>query len=111
MNWRLLRHLIDRTTEGLARDAALLALSRIIVRVSNQDSETRYVSVSKTVRPTLTLTAFLESLGTVMRRLETAAIDLQCADARFLTGGRQNGVTVHRRGQHRRFDRHLATLP
>ena len=82
----LLRHLIDRTTEGLARDAALLALSRIIVRVSNQDSETRYVSVSKTVRPTLTLTAFLESLGTVTRRLETAAIDLQCADARFLTG-------------------------
>ena len=82
----LLRHLIDRTTEGLARDAALLALSRIIVRVSNQDSETRYVSVSKRVRPTLTLTAFLDSLGTVTRRLETAALDLQCADARFLTG-------------------------
>ena len=82
----LLRHLIDRTTEGLARDAALLALSRIIVRVSNQDSETRYVSVSKSVRPTLTLTAFLESLGTITRRLEAAAIDLQCTDARFLTG-------------------------
>lgn len=82
----LLRHLIDRTTEGLARDAALLALSRIIVRVSNQDSETRYVSVSKRVGPTLTLTAFLESLGTVTRRLETAALDLQCADSRFLTG-------------------------
>ena len=82
----LLRHLIDRTTEGLARDAALLALSRIIVRVSNQDSETRYVSVGKSVRPTLTLTAFLESLGTVTRRLETAARDLQRADARFLTG-------------------------
>ena len=82
----LLRHLIDRTTEDLARDAALLALSRIIVRVSNQDSETRYVSVSKTVRPTLTLTAFLQSLGTVTRRLEAAAIDLQCTDARFLTG-------------------------
>ncbi len=82
----LLRHLIDRTTEGLAQDAALLALSRIIVRVSNQDSETRYVSVPKSVRPGLTLTAFLESLGTVTRRLETAALDLQCADARFLTG-------------------------
>lgn len=82
----LLRHLIDRTTENLARDAALLALSRIIVRVSNQDSETRYVSVSKTIRSTLTLTAFLESLATVTRRLEAAAIDLQRADARFLTG-------------------------
>ncbi len=82
----LLRHLIDRATEGLARNAALLALSRIIVRVSNQDSETRYVSVSKAVRPTLTLAAFLESLGTVTRRLEAAALDLQSADGRFLTG-------------------------
>ena len=82
----LLRHLIHRTTEGLARDAALLAFSRIIVRVSNQDCETRYVSVSKTMRPTLTLMAFLESMGTVTRRLEAAAIDLQCSDARFLTG-------------------------
>ena len=82
----LLRHLIDRTTEGLARNAALLALSRIIVRVSNQDSETRYVSVPKTIRPTLTLTAFLESLRTITRRLKAAAIDLQCTDARFLVG-------------------------
>ena len=82
----LLRHLIKRTTEGLAQDAALLAFSRIIVRVSTQDCETRYVSVSKTIRPTLTLTAFLASLGTVTRRLEAAAIDLQCTDARFLTG-------------------------
>ena len=82
----LLRHLINRTTEGLAQNAALLAFSRIIVRVSNQDSETRYVSVSKTIRPTLTLMAFLESLRTITRRLEAAAIDLQCTDARFLTG-------------------------
>ena len=82
----LLKHLIERTTEGLAQDAALLAFSRIIVRVSNQDSETRYVSVSKTIRPTLTLTAFRDSLRTVTGRLKVAAIDLQCTDARFLTG-------------------------
>jgi hypothetical protein len=41
----LLRHLIDTTTKYLSRDAALLALSWIILRVSNQESETRYVSV------------------------------------------------------------------
>ena len=82
----LLRHLIDRTTDGLARDAAQLALSRIIVRVSNQESETRYVSVTRKLQPSLTLQAYLESLRTVIRRLETAALDLQFADAGFLVG-------------------------
>ena len=82
----LLRHLIDQTTDGLARDAARLALSRIIVRVSNQESETRYVSVTKKIHPSLTLQAYLESLKTVIRRLETSALDLQFADASFLVG-------------------------
>lgn len=82
----LLRHLIDQITEGLARDAALVALSRIIIRVSNQESETRYVSVSKKIGPTLTLRAYLESLKTIARRLETAAVELQFADARFHAG-------------------------
>ena len=82
----LLRHLIGRTTKGLAQDAALLALSRIIIRISNQESETRYVAVSKNITPTLTLRAYLESLKTVSRRLEAAAIDLQFADAHFVVG-------------------------
>lgn len=82
----LIRHLIDQTTEGLARDAACLALSRVILRISNQDSETRYVSASKDLRPTIALRAYLESLRTVSRRLETAATDLQFADAQFLVG-------------------------
>lgn len=82
----LVRHLIDQTTEGIARDAACLALSRVILRISNQDSETRYVSVSKDLNPTIALRAYLESLRTVSRRLETAAIDLQFADAQFFIG-------------------------
>ena len=73
----LLRHLIDQTTEGLAQDAAKLALSRIILRVSNQESETRYVSVSKNIAATLALRAYFESLKIISRRLETATIDLQ----------------------------------
>ena len=89
----LLRHLIDQTTEGLARDAAHLALSRIVLRVSNQESETRYVSVDKDVGPTLTLRAYCESLKTLVRRLETAAIDFQFADARFLIGDSRRGLT------------------
>lgn len=82
----LIRHLIEVTTTGLARDAACLALSRVIIRISHQDSETRYVSVPKSLRPTIALRAFLESLRTVSRRLENAAIDLQFADARYLVG-------------------------
>ena len=82
----LIRHLIDQTTDGLAQDAARLALSRVILRISNQDSETRYVSVTKDLRPTIALRAYLESLKTIYRRLEAAAIDLQFADAHFLVG-------------------------
>lgn len=82
----LLRHLIDTTTDDLSRDAALLAFSRIILRVSNQESETRYVSVKKNVSFKICLRAYLESLRTVMRRLNNAAAELQYADAEFLIG-------------------------
>lgn len=82
----LLRHLIDTTTKDLSRDAALLALSRIILRVSNQESETRYVSVKKNVSFKICLRAYLESLRTAMRRLDNAAAELQYADAEFLIG-------------------------
>jgi len=82
----LLRFLIDETTTALARDVALLALSRIVVRVSYQDSETRYVSVHKDISPTFTLRAYLEALRTLVRRLEAAAQEFQYADARFLIG-------------------------
>ena len=82
----LIRHLIEETTAGLARDAACLALSRIIIRVSNQESETRYVSVTKKLEPTIALRAYLASLKTVSRRLESAAVDLQFADARYVVG-------------------------
>ena len=88
----LLRHLIDQTTDGLAREAAQLALSRIIIRVSNQESETRYVSVAKKLYPSLTLQIYLESLKTVTRRLETATLDLQFSDASFLVGDSRNDL-------------------
>ena len=89
----LIRYLIENTTSDVARDAALLALSRIVIRVSNQESETRYVSVKKDIGPTLTLRAYLESLKTVIRRLENATSDLQFADARFLVGDSRTDLT------------------
>ena len=89
----LVRHLIEETTAGLARDAACLALSRVIIRISNQESETRYVSVPKQLRPTIALRAYLESLKAVARRLEQAAVELQFADARYLVGDSRYDLT------------------
>jgi DNA modification methylase len=91
----LLRFLIEQTTHGLARDSALLALSRIVLRVSYQDSETRYVAVAKDVPPTFTLRAFLETERRIMRRLELAARDFQYADAHFLIGDSRRAILAN----------------
>jgi DNA modification methylase len=88
----LIRHLIGHITEGVAHDAAQLALSRIVIRVSNQDSETRYVAVSKTVGRSFTLRSYLESLRTVLRRLDSAALELQFGHARFLTADSRDNL-------------------
>lgn len=97
----LIRFLIEEITEGLAADAALLALSRIVIRISYQDSETRYVAKPKKVELGLTLSAFSESLNTIARRLEHAAPNLQRADARFIVAdsrkalaGKMGGCSV-----------------
>jgi DNA modification methylase len=82
----LIRHLIKNTTNGVAHDAAQLALSRIVIRLSNQDSETRYVSVDKLIDTKFALRAYLDSLKAVSKRLEIAANNLQYADARFIVG-------------------------
>lgn len=90
----LLRFLIEQTTHGLARDAALLALSRIVLRVSFQDSETRYVAVPKDIPPLFTLRAFLDTVRRIMRRLELAARDVQYADARFVVGDSRYAIAT-----------------
>lgn len=88
----LIRFLIHKTTDSLASDAALLALSRIVLRVSYQDSETRYVASPKAIGLGLTLRAFLESLNTIIRRLEHSAPNLQKADARFIVGDSRTDI-------------------
>lgn len=87
-----IRFLINETTSGLAQDAALLALSRIVLRVSYQDSETRYVAGPKTITNGLTFRAYLESLRTVIRRLEHAAPELQRTDARFFVADGRTAI-------------------
>jgi DNA modification methylase len=82
----LLRHLIATLTSGVAEDTALVAFSRIVTRVSNQDSETRYVAISKDIRPGLTLRAFVESLRSVLKKLDTARAAMSGASAKFVQG-------------------------
>lgn len=91
----LIRFLINQTTTGLAEDTAKLALSRIILRASFQESETRYVSEPKEVSPGATLSGFVESLRTLIRRLEHAAPDLQRADAKFSIGDSRTDIGHH----------------
>ncbi|HEV7601593.1 MAG TPA: DNA methyltransferase [Bradyrhizobium sp.] len=89
----LLRFLISETTTGLAKDAALLALSRIILRVSFQESETRYVAEPKDIPTGFTLQGFQESLRTIERRLNHAASELHRADASFLVGDGRTAIS------------------
>ena len=81
-----IRRLITELTEGRSRDIASLALSRIIVRVSNQDSETRYVAKEKNLLPRFTIRAFLDSLQAIQRRVEQFSDLNTLGEARFFTG-------------------------
>ncbi|MCA3719797.1 DNA methyltransferase [Phenylobacterium sp.] len=90
----LLRHLIQSLTSASAQDAALLSLARIVTRVSNQDSETRYVAHPKELNPGLTLRAFNESLKTVVRKLETSAPALAGACAHFAHGDARTSIAT-----------------
>lgn len=57
----------DGISDPGARDAALVALSSIIVSVSRQDSDTRYVRRDKTLRPGDTLRRFAKALRDSVR--------------------------------------------
>lgn len=81
-----IRQLIEKLTEGRSKDIASLALSRIIVRVSNQDSETRYVAKEKSLVPHFTIRAFLDSLQAIYRRVEQFSELGTLGEALFFTG-------------------------
>lgn len=88
----LLQHLIATLTSGSASDAALVALSRIITRVSNQDSETRYVAAPKDIQSGHTLRGFIESLRSVLKKLETAHAVMLGASADFVKGDARTDI-------------------
>lgn len=54
-----------------ARDFLRLALSSIIVRISNQESDTRYAAVRKTVSREMVFDSFLAACGRIHRALKS----------------------------------------
>lgn len=63
-----LRHAIDQENNLYVREALQLALSSILVRVSNQESDTRYAAIKKKVQP-----------GDVFQQFSTAVQQLWAA--------------------------------
>ena len=64
-----LRHAVAEAPSS-HREALRLALSSIVVRVSNQDSDTRYAAVNKQVSGSDVFTAFLQAAGRIQAALE-----------------------------------------
>ena len=90
----MIRSKIMKMESVKARDVSLLALSRIVLSVSFQDSETRYSSRPRNVPQGETLKRFLIALDTIIKNVRcTQAVvrygvsDFQTADARSLVQG------------------------
>lgn len=79
---------IDLSAEVDCRDALRLALSSVVVRVSNQDSDTRYAAVCKRVEGADVFVAFLAACKRLNRALEERSwplIECQVIEADVLT--------------------------
>jgi len=90
----LIRSRISKMESEKARNVALLALSRIVLAVSFQDSETRYSSKPRNVPQGETLKRFLVALDAIVRNvIKTQAVlrygvcDFVTADTRELVHG------------------------
>jgi len=89
-----IRSRIGKMESGKARDVALLALSRIVLSVSFQESETRYASRPRDIPQGETLKRFMVALDAIVRNVvRTQSVvrygvcDFVTADARELPQG------------------------
>ena len=81
----LVKGSIDRLKDPVAVDLASLALSRTVLRASNQESETRYVAVPDDVARGFVLGRFLHELGIVVERVRRTSDEIQYGLADFVT--------------------------
>ncbi|WP_405283439.1 DNA methyltransferase [Gaopeijia maritima] len=61
---------IDAVSEGAARSALRVCLSNILVRVSNQESDTRYAAIEKDVSEELVFSLFQSAVGRAAAALQ-----------------------------------------
>ena len=96
-----IRARIAKLKNEKAHDLALLALSRIILAVSFQDSETRYSSKPRNIPQGETIKRFLSALNTIVRNvmqtqpaLRYSVCDFLTTDARDLHQGRHKPDSI-----------------
>ena len=82
----LIKARIAELTSGPARDVALVSLSRIAIRVSFQDSETRYKSIPREVPVGETLRRYLKEFRLVLDGVAANEADNRYGICKFLCG-------------------------
>ncbi|MFH3579360.1 hypothetical protein WAH98_20575, partial [Acinetobacter baumannii] len=82
----LIKFFIDKLDRETAKILASVALSRIIIKNSNQDSETRYTAIQKDILPSQTLSSFLDSLNFVLKKVKLSLGEFEFHPAKFLVG-------------------------
>lgn len=80
----LIRSRIDELDEGPTRDIALVALSRMVIRASFQDSETRYKSVPRPVASGETLKRYLREFDAVLASVANNEAATRYGISRFI---------------------------
>lgn len=85
----LLKHLIESICLNQAKDVAFTSFIKIVMKVCNQESETRYASVSKEISTGQALKLYSTELTTMINKvtesmdfIQNANVDFRDADAR-----------------------------
>ena len=86
----LIRSRIEKSESTIARDITYLVLSRIILKSSNQDSETRYTSIVRTIRRGETIRRFVQELDWVLLRVMQTEASTRYGVVDFITGDTRN---------------------
>ena len=79
----LIRHVVANLSLSAAQDIALVALSRVVLKASFQDTETRYASRPRPIPAGDVIRRFLRSLERVSDRVAAASDDLKYGVAEF----------------------------
>ena len=81
----VIKHHVDLVEEGPVKDFLLLAFSAIIVKASNQDSDTRYVSTEKNLKPNQCAIFFEEKIKSMVKRIrEFSKVESKCSSKLYL---------------------------